>query len=90
MSTFKNSVVDLSTFWKSEAFQNHFIRFLGSKNIRKVYDYVTYDYKMDFEIFSLTRQHEKGRGQFEHFPEVWGFPKPFHSISWVKQHKKRV
>ena len=64
MSTFKNGVIDSSTFWMSEAFQNPCIRFLGSKNVIKVYDYVAYDYKMDVEKFSVTHQHEKGRGQF--------------------------
>ena len=55
----KKGVVDLSIFQKSEDFRNLSIRFLGSKNIRKEYDYVTYDHQMDFEKLSSVRQHEK-------------------------------
>ena len=55
----KKGVVNLSIFQKSGDFRNLSIRFLGSNNIRKEYDYVTYDHKMDFEKFSLMRQHEK-------------------------------
>ena len=65
----KKGVVNLSIFQKSGDFRNCSIRFLGSNNIRKEYDYATYDHKMDFEKFCLMRQHEKGRGRFEHFPE---------------------
>ena len=43
----KKGVVNLSIFQKSGDFRNLSIRFLGSNNIRKEYDYVTYDAPID-------------------------------------------